>query len=245
MAGRRPEEQVERPVTRQWWRFLTFLHWPFEPAAIQSRLPAGFEVDTFDGAAWVTMTPFLMTFRVVGLPPLPWTSTFPETNLRTYVRGPDGRDGLWFFSLEAQSLPLVLAASTLYGVPYRWAEMDVQLGTTIRYRSRRRHGEPAGHDITVRPGAPLADPPALDNWLSGRWRAWTHTAGRFCTVPASHPPWPLQQAEVVAFDESLFAVNGLSRPGDPPLARYSLGTRVRLGLPRPVSKDVFPAAAVG
>ena len=71
-------------------------------------------------------------------------STFPETNLRTYVRGPDGRDGIWFFSLEADSLPLVLGARTLYGVPYRWADMSVErTGDVIRYRSRRRLGPPA------------------------------------------------------------------------------------------------------
>ena len=37
----------------------------------------------------------------------------------TFVRGPDGRDGLWFFSLEADSLGTVVGASTAYGVPYQ------------------------------------------------------------------------------------------------------------------------------
>jgi uncharacterized protein YqjF (DUF2071 family) len=217
---------------------LTFLHWPFEPATIQARLPEGFQVDTWDGMAWVSMTPFVMTFRLAGLPPLPTMSTFPETNVRTYVRGPDGRDGLWFFSLEAQSLPLVLGASTLYGVPYRWAEMSVEHGETIRYRSRRRHGPPAGHDITVRPGPRIDDPPELDNWLSGRWRAWTRIAGRFCTVPVHHPPWPLHEATVTELDESLLAANGLARPATPPQVRFSPGTEVRLGLPQPRADDI-------
>jgi uncharacterized protein YqjF (DUF2071 family) len=245
LAGRRPEERVERPVSNQQWLSLTFLHWPFEPGVIQARLPAGFEVDTFDGSAWISMTPFLMTFRVTGLPPLPGMSRFPETNLRTYVRGPDGRDGLWFFSLEAQSLPLVLAASTLYRVPYKWAEMSVEHGETIRYRSRRRHGPPAGHDIEVRVGDALADPPALDNWLSGRWRGWTRIAGRACAVPVHHPPWPLHDAAVVRLEESLFAVNGLTRPPTPPLVRFSPGTEVRLGFPRPAGRHVFPTATIG
>lgn len=41
--------------------------------------------------------------RLGPLPPLGPLSTFPETNVRTYARGPDGRDGLWFLSLEADS----------------------------------------------------------------------------------------------------------------------------------------------
>lgn len=53
---------------------------------IQARLPKGYEVDTWDGAAWVTMTPFVMTFRLGPLPPIAGMGIFPETNLRTYVR---------------------------------------------------------------------------------------------------------------------------------------------------------------
>jgi uncharacterized protein YqjF (DUF2071 family) len=234
LAGRRPEERVPTPVTRQWWGSLTFLHWPLAPHIIQARLPEGFEVDTFDGSAWVSMTPFVMTLRLGRLPPLPGMSTFPETNLRTYVRGPDGRDGLWFLSLEADSLPLVVGASTLYGVPYKWADMEVvRNGDTVRYRSRRRLGRPATHDITVRVGPPCG-PTDLDNWLSGRWRAWTRVAGRTCSVPVEHAPWPLLDATVVQLHETLFEAAGLAPPGAPALVRHAHGVDVHLGRPRPV-----------
>lgn len=242
MAGRLPEEHVERPVTYQRWASITFLHWRFDPEVIQRRLPPGLSVDTFGGEAWVSMTPFVMTIRVNGLPHIPGMTTFPETNVRTYVRGPDGRDGIWFFSLEASNLPLVLGARTLYRVPYRWAAMTVEMGdSTVRYRSRRRTGPPAGHDITVRPGAPC-EGSDLDHWLSGRWRGWTTIAGRTCSVPAEHPPWPLTEATLVDFDESLLARNGLQRPAEPPLVQYSAGTDVRLGRP---TRCVFPRSAGG
>ncbi|HJV09334.1 MAG TPA: DUF2071 domain-containing protein [Acidimicrobiales bacterium] len=231
MAGRLPEERVERPVTYQRWGSITFLHWRFDPAVLQPRLPEGFTPDTYDGSAWVSMTPFVMTFRVAGLPHVPGMTRFPETNVRTYVRGPDGRDGIWFFSLEAACLPLVLGARALYRVPYRWADMEVdEQGPTVRYRSRRRRGPAAGHDITIRPGAPC-EGSDLDHWLSGRWRGWTHIAGRSCTVAAEHPPWALWDATVVDLDESLLAANGLVRPSEPPLVRYSPGTDARLGIP--------------
>ena len=88
--------------------------------AVQAHLPEGLEPDTWEGSSWVSLTPFLMVdFRLATLPPLGRLSTFPETNLRTYARDSTGRDGLWFLSLEADSLPTVLAASTVYGVPYR------------------------------------------------------------------------------------------------------------------------------
>jgi uncharacterized protein YqjF (DUF2071 family) len=242
LAGRLPEERVDNPITYQRWGSLTFLHWRFDPAALERRLPRGFTIDTFDGAAWVSMTPFVMTFRLAGLPPIPGMATFPETNVRTYVRGPDGKDGIWFFSLEASSLPLVLGARTLYRVPYRWAAMTVDVGPSVtRYRSRRRFGPPVGHDITVRPGPPCGGTD-LDHWLSGRWRGWTRILGRPCRVPAEHPPWPLHEASVVTLDESLLAANGLRRPSEAPLVRWSPGTDVRLGLPQ---RGVFPTFAHG
>jgi uncharacterized protein YqjF (DUF2071 family) len=237
VAGQAPEETVEAPVAHQGWKSMTFLHWSYEPAALKALLPDELEVDTWDGAAWVSLTPFLMTdFRLTALPPLGPVSTFPETNVRTYVRGPDGRDGLWFFSLEADSLATVVGASTVYGVPYQWADMSVDdEGETVRYRSRRRAGNPVGHDITVRPGPPCEEVPELDHWLTGRWRAYTRVGDRLGVVPVHHPPWPLCEATVEALEESLLGAAGLPRPAEPPRVQFSPGVDpVRIGLIRPL-----------
>lgn len=236
MAGRQPEETVNRPVSRQGWDTMTFLHWSFDPAQVQRLVPDEFTVDTWDDRAWVSLTPFRMTdFRLGDLPPLPGLrrlSTFPETNVRTYVRGPDGRDGLWFFSLEADSLPLVLGASTVYGVPYQWATMKITEGDTVRYRSRRRTGRPVGHDITVRVGADCPEPSELDDWLTGRWRAYSRVGDHPGVVPVQHEPWPLAEATVVHLEQTLLEAAGLPEPTEPPLARFSSGVDVRLGLLR-------------
>lgn len=238
MAGREPEETVETPVAQHGWKLMTFLHWAFEPPQVQRLLPERFEVDTWDGTAWVSLTPFLMTdFRLASLPALGRLSTFPETNVRTYVRGPDGHDGLWFFSLEADSLPTVVGASTAYGVPYQWADMSVEdTGPTVRYRSKRRAGRPVGHDITVEVGQPLDDDDVaeLDHWLTGRWRAWTRIGDRPASVPVQHQPWPLCQATVAKLEETLLDAAGLPEPAEPPRVQFSPGVDVRLGAPRPV-----------
>lgn len=102
----------------QRWELLTFLHWRFEPKPIRRLLPRGLTLDTFEGAAWIGLTPF----RVAGLrppfaPAIPWISRFPETNVRTYVRGPEGERGVWFFTLEAGRLVAVLGAGYCTGCP--------------------------------------------------------------------------------------------------------------------------------
>ena len=236
MAGRQPEETVAAPVSQQAWKSMTFLHWSYEAHEVGALLPDELEVDTWDGKAWVGITPFLMTgFRLVNLPAAGPLSTFPETNVRTYVRGPDGRDGLWFFSLEADSLPTVVGASTAYGVPYQWAEMSVDHGTTVRYRSRRRAGRPVGHDITVEPGPPCEEVAELDHWLTGRWRAYTRAGDRPGVVPVQHSPWPLHEAAVVELEQSLLKAAGLPEPAEAPRVTYSPGVDdVRLGLLRPL-----------
>ncbi|MFN2607770.1 MAG: YqjF family protein [Acidimicrobiales bacterium] len=234
MAGREPEEVVARPVVRQRWQSLAFLHWPYDPADVQPLLPSGLEPDTWDGAAWVGLTPFLMAdFRLLGLPPAGRLSTFPETNVRTYVRDARGRDGLWFLSLDADSLPTVLAASAAYGVPYRWAGMSIDEGPPVRYRSHRRVGRAAGHDIVVRPDRPHGDgeASAFDHWLTGRWRAYTTPAGRLAVVPVAHEPWPLWRAELVSLEETTVAAAGLPAPVGAPLVHWSPGVDVRLGRP--------------
>ncbi len=83
----------------QWWEEVTFLHWPFEPGAVQRLLPPQLAVETFDDMAWVGLVPFYLKVGLPGLPSVPWLSRFPETNVRTYVRSADGASGLWFFSL--------------------------------------------------------------------------------------------------------------------------------------------------
>ena len=55
--------------------------------------------------AWVGLVPFRMAgIAPRGLGKIPYLGTFPETNVRTYVVGPDGVPGVWFDSLDASRL---------------------------------------------------------------------------------------------------------------------------------------------
>src|SRR5262245_50879401 len=84
---------------RQTWHDLAFLHWRLEPSQLRPLVPEPLAIDTFDGSAWVAVTPFWMSgVTLRGLPALPGLSTFPELNVRTYVQL-GGRPGVWFFSL--------------------------------------------------------------------------------------------------------------------------------------------------
>ena len=233
MAGQHPEGTVSHPFALQGWRYMTFLHWRYPAEVVGRFLPDGFAPQLADGSAWVGLTPFLLAdFRPLLLPAVPGLSTFPETNLRTYARGPDGRDTIWFFSLEAASLVTVLATRALLGVPYRWAAMAVERGDRVVYRSTRRPPHrPVGHYIEVEPGdrIPAEELSELDHVLTGRWRATATVTGRTTYVAVEHPPWPLHRATVHRLDEDLLAEAGLPLPAGEPLVHYSPGVDVRLG----------------
>jgi uncharacterized protein len=212
---------------RQSWRRLTFLHWPYTPDLIRPFIPEALELDTFDQAAWVGLVPF----EIYGTPGV---SYFPETNLRTYVVGPDGSRAVWFFSLEAASLLAVIGARAGYHLPYFWAEMRVTaVNGTIHYASRRRwpHHSNAMTDIIVKPGD-LYQPGELtgrDQFLTARYRLYTTTGASLRHAQIEHAPWPLAHASVGELQQNLFETAGLPPPSGAPLVHYAEELAVKIG----------------
>lgn len=152
---------IDRPVMRQRWERLTFLHWPFEAADVQRLLPDGLEIETYDGAAWVGLVPFYMRVATPGGRRVPWVSNFCETNVRTYVRDRAGRSGIWFFSLDASRLGVVITARvTPYRLPYFWSSMRLgERGNQIAYLSRRLPARARPPAASVSASARRSPPP--------------------------------------------------------------------------------------
>jgi len=234
---------VDRPIMRQRWDRLTFLHWPYEADAVQRLLPAGLEAETFDGAAWVSLVPFFMHVRTGrrGLA-APWASFFPETNVRTYVRDGQGRPGIWFFSLDAARSGAVAVARTSYRLPYFWSSMRLveRAGDgdpeAISYVCRRRWPGPRGASsrVTVRRGAriPAGGLTARDHFLTARFRLFSPVrSGPPRTARAWHLPWSLHHADLLDLDDELVTAAGLPAAAGAPLVQYSPGVDVRIGRP--------------
>ena len=213
---------------RKTWRRLTFLHWRYPASVVQPLLPPGLELDTFDDSAWIGLIPFEI-HNLPGLPP------FPETNVRTYVIGPDGGRGVWFFSLDAARLLAVTGARAGYRLPYFWAAMRViSENDTIRYQSRRKWPHRSETtDLVVKPGAAydsreLTD---RDHFLTARYCLYNVMRGRIGRAQIEHPPWPLTRATVVDINQTLIQAVGLPPPDGPALVHYSAELDVKIGYP--------------
>ena len=219
----------------QSWRDVSFLHWSYDAGVVQRLLPPGLEAETWDGRAWVGFIPFLNeNLRPAFVPAPPWLSRFPETNVRTYVRAPDGSRGVWFFSLDASRLAAVLAAMAAYRLPYRWARMRLRRdGNRIHYQSRRRWPGPSGArgDVIVEigdvlPAERLRD---FDHFLTARFRLYASIGSKLVFATVEHPPWPLAAARVIELQQDLVAAAGLPAPLGDPVVHYSPGVDVRVG----------------
>ena len=125
----------------QRWNDLLFAHWPIPAAKLESLLPPGLQVDTFDQSAWVGVVPFWMDrVQLRGVPRIPGASRFPELNLRTYVRERNtNRAGVYFFCLEASNPLAVIVAKAVFHLPYHWARMSIKARSEreFTYQSER------------------------------------------------------------------------------------------------------------
>ncbi|HTI54673.1 MAG TPA: DUF2071 domain-containing protein [Verrucomicrobiae bacterium] len=218
-------------MIRQRWRDLLFLHWPLPAQLVRPLLPAGLELDCHHGSAWITLIPFLIAeSRPAALPAL--SMSFLETNLRTYVRGPDGEPGIHFFSLEAASRSAVVAARLCYGLPYFHAVMSRRVdGPRITYASRRRGATRATIEVEWTVGAPRepAAPGGRDHFLIERYCLYVRRRGRLRRGRVRHSPYPLRDANVDRLQESLLAAVGLPAPAGAPLCHHSPGVDVEIG----------------
>jgi len=218
------------------WEQLTFLHWRFEPEAVQAVLPRSLTVETFDGSAWVGLVPFLMGVGVPWGDSVRWFARFCETNVRTYVTDAAGRPGIWFFSLDAADLTAVVAARVTYRLPYFWSAMSLRAtGERMEYTCRRRWPGPKGvRSRVVVDIGPLFEPGtlgALDHYLTARWRLYSRVGTRHRSARAAHAPWPLYRGTAVDVSDELVTAAGLPAPAGDPLIHCSPGVTVRIGRP--------------
>jgi uncharacterized protein len=249
---RSPIAPIDRPLLRMRWRSLTYVHWEVEPSVVQALLPDGLTVDTHEGATHVGLVPFVMDGIAVGLGrergiPLPY-GTFPETNVRTYVVGPDGGRGVYFHSLDVTRLAPTLVAQLGYRLPYAWSAMRVGRRPAgapgiehVAYRSTRRWPGPrrATSHLVVEVGDRITDRDrtALDDHLSARWSLYAASpSGTILRARVDHPRWPLREARIRHLDDRLVAAAGYGTLAgtSPTHVRFGGDVTVQVGPPRRV-----------
>ena len=211
-----PGEGAPGSLLKMNWRNLLFMHWRVDTELMESLLPDGLRVDSFDGCAWVGLIPFTMDgTRPRGIPPLPGVSRFHECNVRTYVLH-DGVPGIWFFSLDAASRLAVMGGRGLWKLNYVHASFDVsKRGNTTDYALRRSDGTSCKVSWTTGAALPRSESGSLRHFLTERYCLYSAKSGKIWRGSVQHKPWKLREARVDELDDNLVAKAGIEVQGQP------------------------------
>jgi uncharacterized protein len=213
------------PLMYQSWDKLLFMHWQVPAQSLRPLIPDSLSIDTFEGRAWVAISPFTVRdARPIFTPPLPWVSDFHEINVRTYVHL-GGVPGVWFFSLDANSLVAVLGARAFFRLPYHVAKIMMrQEGETIHYQSVREVDSASVEfqaSWQVQEEIGQAEPDTLEFFFVERYCLYTTAGTSLYRCRIHHRPWRLRNAHLSALLSTMIAAQGLSEPTEKPLLHYS------------------------
>jgi hypothetical protein len=245
-----------RPPFVSDWRNAVMIHYEVDPDVLQREVP--FELDLFDGRAFVT----LVLFEMVGLRthrcqrlgrwlfgPI---GTHAFLNVRTYVRVGD-ETGIYFLAEYLPNRLSVLLGPATFGLPYRYGQIAFQAVDPRDARSRTTSADSASTDFTGRvcagnreqcfefraslPSNACFGPTqsgSLSEFLMERYTAFTRWAGIDRRFRIWHHPWPQESIDVHVLNDSLLANTGeWSASAQIANANYSPGvSNVWMGRPR-------------
>lgn len=122
MDRERDETPTRRPFLTAEWRYLAMLNYEVAPELLAPLVPAGTELDEWDGRALASMVGFrFLATRVLGVP-VPGHRDFDEVNLRFYVRrretGGAWRRGVVFVKEIVPRMAIAAVARLCYNEPY-------------------------------------------------------------------------------------------------------------------------------
>ena len=218
-----------KPLT-QHWRDVGFISWPYEPDLVARRLPAGLELELIDGDAWVSIVA-----QRVDTDPAP--KGMLQVNLRTYVTGPDGGRGTWLFSSHVNRRRLAQAVRAIYLQPYLSADIAVDgedEGRAWRLDRVAPEAAAAELDLRVREWLPGGARTVLDRFLTERFAVYSSVGGVLLRTDVEHESWPLRRASAPRVEQTLTRAAHLPMPTRKPVAHWSEGVDVRIGIPIPI-----------
>lgn len=190
------------------WRQLAMLNYRVEPAVLAPWLPAGTELDPWQGETLVSLVGFrFLNTRVRGLP-VPWHRHFEEVNLRFYVRrraAGTWRRGVVFIRELVPRTMIALIARRLYEEPYLALPMShriapgavprhVEYGWTYRGTACHLRVDTAGDWRPLVPGE------EAEFITEHYWGYTKRRDGSTSEYEVAHPPWRVAEVTSAGFD---------------------------------------------
>ena len=183
------------------WNDLIMANYEVDPSVLSSRVPAGTELDLYDGRCFVSLVGFMFRdTRVLGFL-VPFHINFEEVNLRFYViRKTNGkiRRGVVFIKEIVPRSAIAAVARLLYGEPYEcWEMLNHRYADSVSYewykdKSNNILGVTLGENL----GVP-ADGSHSSFIIEHYWGYTKRGGGRTDEYRVEHPKWELYSANDV------------------------------------------------
>lgn len=213
-----------------------FCHWPVDPAAVARTLPDWLSVERAAGDAWITAIHH--TVEGVSAFGVDLGNPAQSVTVRTYVQGPDGQRGLYFFGAFTTD-PIASAAGPLLRLNYRDGQVSRRDGDGD-HRTERTLDVDGRRALTVRytpddEPATAAPADSLPAFFVERFRVFGDgPLGTKSVGHVGHDPWELRPVEAAVEGAPLAALS-LPEPAGDPLVHYSPGNELGVAPFRPLA----------
>jgi uncharacterized protein len=175
------------------WANLCLLSYAVPPSLLEPRLPPGLELDERDGKTYASLVAFdFLDTRVLGIP-WPGYRSFPELNLRFYVRQGAERGVVFVREFVPKRLVAWLARA-VYNEPYVAAPLSSTLHENdggLTFEQRITFGGRT-HTISVTGSKPAVLPceTSMDHFFKEhRWGFGINRRGECIRYEVQHPHW--------------------------------------------------------
>jgi uncharacterized protein YqjF (DUF2071 family) len=198
-----------RPFLTAFWGPLVLLNYRCPAALLAPLVPAGTELDAWQGDTLVSLVGFLFgDTRLLGVP-IPFHRTFDEVNLRFYVRrmAEDGefRRAVVFVRELVPRWAIASIARWVYNEPYLAVPMshrialDPSVGGTVEY-AWRHDGRSFTLSAHVHGAASELVPGSSAAFITEHYWGYTRQRdGGTLEYQVEHPPWRVWEARAAAF----------------------------------------------
>jgi uncharacterized protein len=207
----------------QTWSDVLFIHWPVPVSSIGSLVPGGLEIDLYSGQAWISVVIFsIKDAGLIFTPKLSLKKKIYEMNIRTYVKR-NGKQGVYFFSLDTNSFFNAAGPRFSYLLPYFWADIKKERDQENLIVNAARKSGNRKFQCCFSPYGQIfqAETGTLDEWLTERYCLFNKKGRRYLRTDIHHKKWNLQHAEGRAAETAIFPPELQAAAAETPICHYS------------------------
>ncbi len=197
------------------WRYLAMLNFAIDPKLLEPHVPAGTELDFFNGETYVSVVGFLFYHTVVLGLPIPRHRNFEEVNLRFYVRKKSAdtwRRGVVFIRELVPKIAIAVTARVFYGEPYlalsMRSEVEEKDGIVSAKYEWRRGTKWERLAMTAHGEAQNIPQASHEEFITEHYWGYTARGDRTSEYRVEHPRWRIWPADSYEFKADVATLYG-------------------------------------